>query len=157
MSTNPRQRHIVVTHYVAGTVPEVFAGFTEDLFERLSPKLPPATLLRYDGNAVGDLVRIRLGVAPLAQEWVSEITEHEEGPIESYFVDVGRRLPWPLATWRHVHRIQKAGPDRVAIVEDITFSASTGWLTRLMAPIIRAQFEARGEKYHEYFGKPPFG
>ncbi len=146
------QVHLLITHYVAGKVPEVFAGFTPELFERLSPKLPPATLMRYDGNQVGDWVVIRLGIPPLTQTWRSQITAHEAGIEESTFVDEGRQLPWPLRYWRHVHRIRQEGPSRVAIVEDITFSTGSTLLDAVMKPIVKQQFSARGPKYDAYFG-----
>ncbi len=149
--------HILITHYVGSTVPEVFGGFTEDLFVRLSPKLPPAKLLRYDGNEVGDLVIIQLGVPPLSQVWESQITAHEVGAAECSFVDEGRKLPWPLTYWRHRHIVRAAGPGRVAIVEDITFSTVGALLDRLIKPVIRAQFTARGPKYRAVFGDPARG
>ena len=146
--------HLEITHYVGGTVAEVFAGFTRELFEVLAPKLPPNRLVRYDGNAVGDFVIIELGVAPFTQDWVSEITAHREGPDENYFVDEGRQLPWPLQRWRHVHRVRRAGPGRVAIVEDITYSAGGSLRNALMRPVLSAQFRGRGPKYEQVFGKP---
>lgn len=146
--------NLELTHYVGGSVREVFAGFTGELFLRLAPKLPPARLLRYDGNQVGDFVIIQIGVPPLAQEWVSEITAHVEDPRESYFVDEGRQLPFPLKRWRHRHRIRQEGPGRVAIIEDITYSAGGGIMNALMRPLLKAQFGGRGPKYREAFGPP---
>ncbi len=146
--------HLLITHYVGGSVAGVFDGFTRDLFERLSPKLPPAKLLRYDGNQVGDWVVIRLGIPPLSQTWRSVITANERGAAESLFVDEGRQLPWPLKFWRHVHRIQAEAPGRVAIVEDITFTTDSRLMDKLMRPVIRAQFKARGPKYRQVFGPP---
>ena len=146
--------HLEITHYVGGTVAEVFAGFTEELFVRLSPKLPPARLLRYDGNEVGDFVIIELGIPPLTQEWVSEITAHHVGEREAYFVDEGRQLPFPLRRWRHRHVIREEAPGRVAIVEDITYSAGGRLANALLRPLLRQQFGARGPKYRAVFGAP---
>ena len=140
-----------IIHRVPGTVGSVFKRFNEDLFKRLTPAFPPAKLLRYDGNSPGDLVVIRLGIWPLYQRWVSEITEHVEGVDASYFIDVGRKLPFPLTSWRHKHIIRKGGGGEVEIVEDIQFAAKTAFMTRIMRPIIRAQFEARGPKYLAFF------
>ena len=148
------EAHIEITHHVGGTVTEVFAGFTEGLFGALAPKFPPTRLLRYDGNAVGDFVIIRIGVPPLTQEWVSEITAHEVGEEVSFFVDEGRALPFPLKRWRHVHRVRQEGPGRVAIVEDITYSAGGRLSNALMRPLLVAQFRARGPKYRQVFGTP---
>ena len=146
--------HLEITHYVGASVQAVFAGFTRELFVRLSPKLPPMRLVRYDGNAVGDFVIIELGVPPVTVEWVSEITEHVAGDTESYFVDVGRQLPPPLKYWRHRHIIRDEGPGRTAIVEDITYCAGGRLANTLMRPLLEAQFGARGPKYHAVFGAP---
>ena len=149
-----KHAHLEITHYVGGTVDEVFAGFTEELFVRLSPKLPPAKLLRYDGNRFGDFVIIRLGVPPVTQEWISEITAHHVGSHESYFVDEGRVLPFPLKRWRHRHVVRQDAPDRVAIVEDITYSAGGALANALLRPLLRQQFGARGPAYRAVFGAP---
>jgi len=144
---------LLITHYVSGNTTEIFDGFTQDLFEALSPSFPPAKLLRYDGNAVGDLVEIRLGIPPVTVLWRSEITAHIRSDEKCLFVDEGRKLPVPLNYWVHRHRIEQAEAGKVAIIEDITFGTPFSWLTALMKPIISAQFEARGEMYTEFFKK----
>lgn len=146
--------HILITHYVGGDVATVFAGFTEDLFLRLAPKLPPNRLVRYDGNRVGDFVIIELGVPPVSQDWVSEIISHDVGERESSFTDEGRQLPFPLQRWRHVHRVRQEGPDRVAIIEDISYSGGSAFVNALLRPFLTAQFEARGSAYRAAFGTP---
>lgn len=143
---------LLIPHEVQGQLREVFAGFTRELFEHLAPKFPPSKLLRYDGNAVGDLVKIRLGVGPVGATWISEITEHELSEGEAFFVDEGRQLPPPLNYWRHKHLLTQVSPATVRITEDITFGTPLGLLTSLMKPVIRAQFEARGPRYRSYFG-----
>ena len=145
------RKQLLIEHKVRGTVREVFAGFTQELFEALAPSFPPAKLERYDGNAVGDKVIIRLGVPPLTQRWVSLITEHEVTDELAYFVDEGQQLPAPLNYWRHKHLLRQTSPEEVTITEDITFGTPVGFVTTLMTPVIRAQFAARGPKYTAYF------
>ncbi len=145
------RQHLLISHRIPGRVADIFAGFTEDLFLVLSPKLPPTKLIRYDGNDVGDLVEIQLGISPFTKRWVSEIVAHEKGEKYACFIDEGRELPVPLNYWRHRHLIEQLDAATVLITEDITFGTSTNWLTRLLTPIIRQQFQGRGKLYREYF------
>jgi len=144
---------LLITHYVEGKATEIFDGFTQELFDALSPSFPPAKLLRYDGNAIGDIVEIRLGITPAATLWRSEITEYQRSEDKCLFIDEGRKLPPPLNYWVHRHRIEQAGEGRVAIIEDITFGTPFSWITQVMKPIITAQFEARGDKYAAFFAR----
>ena len=146
-------RRLLIHHEVVGEVRAVFAGFTQALFEALAPRFPPATLLRYDGNAVGDEVHLRLGKRPFAQQWVSVITANACDETTCYFVDEGRRLPFPLRFWRHRHHLEQVAPRRVVITEDITFATGYRVVDALMAPVLRAQFEARGPKYRSFFAR----
>lgn len=148
-----RQR-ILIEHQVAGRVPEVFAGFTKELFDHLTPAFPPAKLLRYDGNQVGDEVHIRLGLPPVAVTWVSVITKHEAGKREAYFVDEGVKLPPPLTFWRHKHLLVQTDAETVSILEDITFATGNKLTSALMYPVLYAQFAARGPLYKSYFTNP---
>ena len=142
---------LLITHYVKGNAVDIFDNFTQELFEVLSPVFPPAKLLRYDGNAKGDIVEIRLGIPPATVVWRSEITDHIRTEAKCLFVDEGQKLPPPLNYWVHRHRIEQAGQGRVAIIEDITFGTPFKWLTSLMKPVISAQFKARGSKYTSFF------
>ena len=148
------QAHLQITHRVSGNVHSVFSGFTRELFEQLSPVFPPAKLVRYDGNSVGDIVHLRLGLRPLTQNWVSEIVEHECCQRECYFTDIGRKLPWPLTQWRHRHLLQQVATDEVDIIEDITFGTNFALLTTIVSPILNFMFLARGPKYRAYFNGP---
>ncbi len=143
--------NLLIEHRVPGNLYSVFDGFTRELFDALAPSFPPVKLLRYDGKSVGDIVHLRLGVWPIYQHWVSEITAHECYQRQCYFVDEGRRLPWPLTAWRHKHLVAQVSASEVIITEDISFSTNFPVLTKLMRPIIQAQFEARGPKYLEFF------
>ena len=145
--------NLLITHYVEGNATDIFDGFTQELFDALSPSFPPAKLLRYDGNAIGDIVEIRLGIPPATVVWRSEITEYQRAEDKCLFTDEGRQLPPPLNYWVHRHRIEQVGEGRVAIIEDITFGTPFSWLTKVMKPIISAQFEARGDKYTAFFGR----
>ena len=145
--------HFRLRFEVPGNYRAVFAGFTRELFEALAPAFPPVRVLRYDGNRVGDLVSLRLGVGPLGQTWTSRITEHEEGDEACYFTDEGIELPFPFATWRHRHIVERIDDMRSAIVEDVRLTAKPGLLTPVAAAVMRAQLSARGPAYRRYFSE----
>ena len=145
--------HLLIHHRLPGNVHHVFEGFTRELFEALTPVLPPTRVVRYDGNAVGDIVHLQLGLWPLRQDWVSEITAHECYQRDCFFVDEGRKLPWPLTSWRHRHVVSQVGPREVEITEDISYATNFNVLTVLMRPLLYAQYAGRGQKYRRYFGR----
>jgi len=146
-----KPRSLVIAHRIEGDVEEVFSGFTEQLFLALAPAFPPTKLIRYDGNEVGDYVELRLGIAPLTQAWRSVITEHKVADDEAHFTDEGEALPFPLSYWRHKHIVRKLDEQYVLIIEDISYGTHSGLMTRVLEPILRRQFEARGDKYRAYF------
>ncbi len=45
---------------VAASLPAVWRGFDEPLFEKLSPPFPPVELVRFDGSHEGDVVSLEL-------------------------------------------------------------------------------------------------
>lgn len=109
-------------------------------------------LIRYDEptrpGAVLQIESKMMGF--IKQQWLNEITEVVEEDEESFFVDEGRTLPFPLKAWRHKHLIRKSGT-HVEIVDDITYSA--GWLTWLIHPVVWLQFAWRKPQYRKLFGK----
>ena len=68
---------------------EVFMGFNEDLFQKLSPKNPPVTLLRFDGCAVGDEVHLEMTLPVIGRKelWVSRIIRAGEVKGNEQFAD----------------------------------------------------------------------
>ena len=109
-------------------------------------------LVRYDEpTQPGSLVEIEARVfGGIKQHWLTEITEMVVNDDESYFVDEGRTLPFPLKAWRHKHQIRKKD-NHVEIVDDVNYSA--GWLTWLFRPVIWMQFAWRRPQYRKFFGK----
>jgi ligand-binding SRPBCC domain-containing protein len=132
---------------------QVWQGFDQDLFGALAPPFPPVRLLRFDGSLRGDQVHLELNFLLFRQRWVSLITDQGEGPDEIYFVDEGTTLPFFLRSWRHRHRILRAGAGAV-IIDDVTF-ASPAWLPSfLLFPALYLQFLYRKPIYQRLFGRP---
>ena len=141
-----------ITTPVQGSVPEVYRQFNKSLLLKLVPPGMKLKLLRYDEpTRPGSMVHIEtklLGI--IKQEWLNEITEVVEEDQESFFVDEGRKLPFPLKSWRHKHQITQAN-GHVEIVDDVTYTA--GLLTFLMYPVVWLQFAWRKPQYRKMFGK----
>lgn len=135
---------------VSASPAQVWEGFTESLFLKLSPPFPPVRLLRYDGNTPPDEVHIELNFLVFRQVWVSVITDQQQSPAEYFFVDEGKKLPFFLSRWRHKHRIV-AQPKGSLIIDEIEFSTPTLLTNFIFYPILYAQFLYRKPIYRNIF------
>lgn len=130
---------------------EVRDQFSKDLFVSLAPALIPFKLKRFDGCKAGDQVHIELGPGIFSQEWVSLITFEETNASGWSFIDEGKVLPWPLSYWKHHHRVDKLGPTKCRIVDDINYECSPSVLTFLFKPFLWSVFSIRPERYKKFF------
>ena len=104
-------------------------------------------MVAYGGSTKGDRVHLKL---PLAGEWISEITENGRSAGMYYFVDEGRKLPFPFKKWKHNHTLQSAGKE--TIIEDhIGFSTGTLLTDILVHPFLFLSFLPRVWQYKRYF------
>lgn len=126
-------------------------GFTKELFMKLAPHWSSFELLRFDGCKKNDEVHIRISLMGLKQEWISVITEEHESPTEWFFVDQGKKLPWPLKSWKHIHRVDRIGDKDCEIVDDIEFEASSPILGKLIYPFLWSTFAIRPKLYKDFF------
>jgi len=136
---------LILKSKVKGRLKKVYKNFNQDLFEFLLP--PGAELLQYDGSTEGDIVHLKL---PLAGEWKSEITSHGSSETTCYFVDEGRKLPFPLKHWKHRHILHKLGPNTL-IEDNIEFSSGNKVLDLLIYPGLYLAFAPRVRQYKKYF------
>ena len=146
---------IIIQTIVSKTIEEVFDGFTEDLFKDLAPPLLPMNLLRFDGCKVDDQVHIELF---LGQKWNSLITESEQTEKEIYFIDEGVKLPFPLSSWKHKHRLinaaiaEDSGIDSGTIISDeIEYSTGLKFFDMLLFPAFWLIFYYRKHIYKKKF------
>jgi ligand-binding SRPBCC domain-containing protein len=128
----------------------VWAGFTRQLFDQLSPPFPPVKVVRFDGCRKGDTVHLRLNFLLFKQDWISLITEQQETNQEIYFIDKGTKLPFFLTFWQHKHRIIRNG-DHTRIADEINYRTPTLLTDFLIYPIMYGLFAYRKPIYKRYF------
>jgi len=124
---------------VKGNYRKVMERFDLQLFEALKPPVGKMEIVEFTGSKKGDRVHLRF-VSPIKAEWISDIIKDDINEERAIFVDVGRKLPWPLATWTHRHVVEKIDEDHSMIVDDMTFTASNPILTLLMYPAMLVSF-----------------
>lgn len=130
---------------------EVKAGFNRELFEFLAPQWAAFNLERFDGCKVNDEVHIELNLLGMKKKWVSLITHEGEDSSGWSFIDEGKVLPWPLAKWKHHHRVDKISDSRSEIVDDIEFEVRNPALGKLIYPVLWSSFAIRPDLYKKYF------
>lgn len=137
--------NITLKSTVKDELPTVIKHFDADLFRYLLP--PGAELIEFGGSKAGDRVHLKL---PLAGEWISEITEDRASDEQCYFIDEGRKLPFPIKKWRHKHILHRNGND--TIVEDnMNFSTGNIITDLLFYPVLYLSFLPRTWQYGKYF------
>lgn len=127
------------------------AGFTRDLFTKLKPFGVGMKVLRFDGCAKGDEVHVEVSVAGLKQAWVSHITQEVLSEREWSFVDEGHKIPWPLKSWRHHHRVVSLDDQSSKIIDDITYDCCYRWMNPLIYPVLWSTFVIRDSRYKKFF------
>jgi ligand-binding SRPBCC domain-containing protein len=137
--------NITLKSKVRGELPAVFERFDADLFRYLLP--PGAQLIEFGGSKQGDIVHLKL---PIAGEWVSKITEDGSSYEKSYFIDEGRKLPFPLKEWRHKHILHRDGNNTI-IEDNMNFSTGNSLLDVLFYPVLFLSFYPRVWQYSQYF------
>jgi ligand-binding SRPBCC domain-containing protein len=129
---------------------QVWAGFTRELFDQLSPPFPPVKVVRFDGCQKGDTVHLRLNFLIFKLDWISSIIDQETTDQEIYFIDKGTKLPFFLSYWHHKHRIIRDG-DHSRIVDEITFRTPTLLTDFLIYPVMYGLFAYRKPIYRSVF------
>jgi len=137
--------NITLKSKVIGDFTEVYNRFDRNLFSYLLP--PGAQLIEFGGSKKGDFVHLKL---PLAGEWISEITENGISACACYFIDEGRKLPFPLKKWKHKHILHKAGKSTI-IEDNMTFSTGNVITDLLFYPVLLFSFLPRLWQYKSYF------
>lgn len=127
------------------------AGFNRELFLKLKPPGVGLTLSRFDGCSPGNEVHLLINALGMKQKWISVITEELQTEKEWSFVDEGKSLPWPLATWRHHHRVVSLGETSSKIIDDISFECVYPWMNGLMYPALWSSFATRPANYKKFF------
>ncbi len=144
--------NLVLKSSVKGNYKNVMAAFDRRLFEALKPPVGKMEIVAFTGSKKGDKVHIKFH-SPIKAEWISDIVEDEVTEERAWFVDVGVQLPWPLATWKHRHIVEKIDKEHSMIIDDITFTGNNFILSMLLYPAIFLGFYPRKKIYQKYFDK----
>ena len=137
--------NITLRSKVIGDLTTVYNRFDHNLFRYLLP--PGAQLIEFGGSKKGDIAHLKL---PLAGEWISEITENGMSEGLCYFIDEGRKLPFPLKKWKHKHILHAAGKSTI-IEDNMTFSTGNIITDILFYPVLLLSFLPRLWQYKSYF------
>jgi ligand-binding SRPBCC domain-containing protein len=137
--------NITLRSKVIGDLTTVYNRFDHNLFRYLLP--PGAQLIEFGGSKKGDIVHLKL---PLAGEWISEITEDGRTEDSWYFIDEGRKLPFPLKKWKHKHILHDAGKSTI-IEDNMNFSTGNIITDILFYPVLLLSFLPRLWQYKSYF------
>lgn len=129
---------------------QVWRGFDETLFRRLSPPFPPVRVVRFDGCLKGNIVELELNFFLFKLLWTSKITEQQGNVEEVFFIDEGVKLPFFLSYWRHRHRIIKDG-EHTIIADEIEFRTPSILTDYLFYPLLYGQFLYRKPIYRNVF------
>ncbi len=144
-------KSLKLTSNIEANFETVVENFSEDLLTYLNPPFPKAVIEKYEGNTEGAEVAIKLDFLLFTQRWISEITKVEKGSDYFQFIDEGRKLPFFLSRWQHIHRIEKAGDNKTRVIDHVSFSWYHPVLTFLILPAIYFQFAYRKPRYNAYF------
>jgi len=142
--------NIILKSPVKGNYKKVMAAFDRSLFEALKPPVGEMEIVEFTGSQKGDKVHIRFH-SPIKAEWISDIVEDQVTDQRAWFVDVGVKLPWPLATWTHRHIVEKVDEQNSMIIDDITFTGNNFILSLFLYPAIFFGFYPRKKVYQKYF------
>jgi ligand-binding SRPBCC domain-containing protein len=99
----------------------------------------------------GHEIHLEINTLGLKQKWVSLITEEVQSENEWSFIDEGKVMPWPLASWRHKHIVISSGAKSSKIIDDITFSCVHPWMNLFMFPALWPTFAIRPSRYRKFF------
>ena len=135
---------------VNGNYKNIMRQFDRKLFEALKPSHADMEIIQFTGSEKGDKVHLRFH-SPIKADWISHITDHGENEAESFFIDEGVKLPFPLFYWQHKHIVRKITNSTSYIIDDITFKGSNVFLSFLLYPAIYIGFYPRKENYRKYF------
>jgi ligand-binding SRPBCC domain-containing protein len=144
---------IKITTHVNAHYLNIAAQFDQKLFEALAPPFPRLEVQRFDGCAKGNEVWIVLNAFGIKVRWDALIVENGQNQEVWYFIDEGTRLPFPLRSWKHQHRIEKIDDSNSKIIDDIEYSSGWILLDYLLFLPLYWQFAMRKPIYKKFFKK----
>lgn len=144
--------NIEIKTKVNGNYKDIMRQFDKKLFEALKPSHADMEIILFTGSKKGDKVHLRFH-SPIKADWISHITDDGEDEKESFFIDEGLKLPFPMSYWKHKHIVRKITDSTSYIIDDITFKGPVFFLSWLLYPAIYLGFYPRKKIYKKYFSK----
>lgn len=136
---------IEVKHKISGDLKTQFKKMNKELFKFLNPKFIPLKIDVFEEISKNSIFKLRI----LFFKWNGVVSEYVIGDNESYFVDEGVILPFPLTKWRHKHILKKID-NQLFLIEDVEVDSYL-----VFQPFVKYFFkkmlEKRGDKYRIYF------
>ncbi|MCS7085131.1 MAG: hypothetical protein RMM53_05130 [Bacteroidia bacterium] len=118
--------------------------FDARLFQALAPPFPKIRLLRFEPQRV----EMRLDFGVFRSMWESKVEDWIFDAEEARFVDTGVRLPPPLKSWRHVHRLRAHGQGSI-LYDEIEYTTGVRPLDWLIFPFLWAMMAYRRPIYRK--------
>lgn len=144
------KKTIQLTTSVAASYAKVRRNFDRSFFQFLAPPWVTQRLLRFDGQQVGHEVHLEI-TFPQRIEWISQIVFNEEVGEHWTFIDVGKKLPWFIASWHHRHQVIGVSEGESLIKDDIEVSFSSPVTAVIYYPGIWATMMYRKYAYPYFF------
>lgn len=140
--------NVLIKTPVLNSYTNIFKLFNLTLFKALSPPLTTLTVERFDGCSPGDEVHLEVKFFVLfKQRWKNKIVETTQDEKEISFTDVGLLIPFPLKTWKHIHRIEKLDETHSLIIDDIHYQCANKIIEIFLFPVIYFMFLSRRSIY----------
>lgn len=130
---------------------QVKQKFNKDLFKALKPPLINLKIHRYDGEQVGDQLSLEIAMGPFSQKWEGIITENHSEDFQWYFVDEGKKLPFPLKSWKHQHKLIDMQDGNTKIIDHVQFQTKTPLEMPFVYSQMLVMFLMRKPQYKRYF------
>ncbi|WP_096201150.1 SRPBCC family protein [Bacillus sp. FJAT-45350] len=106
---------------------------------------PKVRILSNPATVKGNIIEMELNFRLFKMAWSSDITEVVE---KSYFIDVGKVVPFPFKEWRHVHAFEEKG-NGTLMKDTVTYEAIMPGL--FVQQFLKGMFSSREKEIRKYF------
>ncbi len=130
---------------------DVVKAFDLPLFKKLAPPLVKMNILQFDGCLKGDEVKFSMNSFGIQQYWYGLILDDFISENEAYFIDVGKKLPWPLTAWHHKHGFKVTERATTEIIDELEFECNSKLMELVLVPLMIGYFSYRKIIYKKEF------
>lgn len=137
---------------VKGNFEFVASQFNEELFKKMALPLTKIYVGFFEGTKKGDSFSFTMKFMGFHQFWEGLIVDNGSNADESFFIDIGKKLPFPLASWSHRHSFQRISDGETLIVDEVEYSSFNKLFDYLLFPFWQSYFNYRSYLYKKIFG-----